>query len=386
MNAPSTTTDTRRPMPTPEPTGWSLTRFFKREWSLLLLAAILTAIVWDTMRSDVTVSEQVWLPLEIPADRTVLFDRPSDGVELAFDCPRSKLRTIKGDQGGTKSRLRLVVGEPPTRGFRLLNDRQDKIEIPFPAEYLQGGKHPLVDALGPNGWVYRLTPTDVTIVKPPLTRKSLSRLAEENIEALISVTSRTITLDAPPGGTESTIVPDAIDITPYLEAEGPFDGEHGPIPLTFDQWTNDVDKTDAIRVWRKQVELPTDMGAKLTLRKRIRKGVTNEVVFLVPEAYRYEFNFDSMPNRPPATSKYTGQLTGRTDVLDRLAQPDGLSKWYWGIRVVDVRELPQDASEGEKTVRATIEWVALHEFQNLGVRFAPDEDYDFSLKVERRPE
>ncbi len=388
MTTPSVTLETKRPAPEPRPSRWSLSRFFGREWSLLLLAAILTAIVWDTMRNEVMERETVSMPLVLPKEHVVLFDRPVNEIELAFDCPKSKLRAIRKNLAHEEGRPRLAVGGLPTSGSRPLSDGMDRIVIPFEERFLQGQKAPTIESLRISGWVYRLVPTAVTFESPAYTPESEALLKERNLEATIRISPQTETIDAPQNGMDATIAPDPIDIRPFLASSATVANDLGPISLTFLNWREATGRGPAIQTWRSQVNLPDNLTATLTLRKRIRKAIVNDVVFMIPDAGRYEFNLDSLPKRPQATTKYEGQLTGAKDVLDTLVSAKGLKTWYWGIRLSDLSKLPQSTSDGEKAILAFIEWVPLPEAQNKDVAFAPGDptDREFMLKIKRRSE
>ncbi len=370
-----------------------LVSWLRQDGGLLLLASVLTVIVWSSVH-DAVVKERSIPNVEVrlrvsDEDATRLgaqLRKPGERMDLKLYCSqREYMEALQriADNGHVIEIL--VRGEPqggrPERG--LGEQGEDRILWPFP-ERLFGDAGP---NRMPEGRVFRLARRDVRVL-PPGTRPSTQELAQRGLRAEVQVAPPSLDLLGPSEVIGTEIEPDALD----LDAASNDPAQLG-IPLrrglTFRTWARTPEDL-SMRAYRNRLLIGfPEAVATVILRPVAQREIQNDLVVLLDPVYEVIVQDKQKAGILPTERLLCkGVLSGRTADLDRLERSAAQGSWFYGLRLVDHEDLP-DVVNGtpgdEVTKHAEIIFVPGPELRELGATFVPsDAQLNFPVTVRLR--
>jgi len=389
-----------KPQTESRPTLEEARRFDVRAWvrqdaGLLLLAAVLTAIVWLSVR-DTVVKERsirnVEVRLVVDRDQATQIDAmledPYLRLDLTLHCtPREEQEALRALADNGHAVDVLVRGEPPPgiEERELGASPHDRIQWPFP-ERLFGVTGPPV---WPKGTVFRLTRKSLDVVQPE-TIPAAAELQALGLEAEITIEPQTFEVVGPRELLEETLVADPIDLGEAVQ-DAQRIGTPLRVPLTFEAWRARGARRNARQVYRSRIVagLPK-VSALVVLKPVAEREILNDLVIALDPAYEVEITDKPKAGvQPTVKSALSGRLSGRAADLDRLAKEAGTGSWFWALRLLDPAGLPDPvsgSSEEQVPKYAEIFFLPGPELTGVPVRFLPSAGQrSFPVTVRLRP-
>jgi hypothetical protein len=381
------------------PTLEEARRFDFRAWvrqdaGLLLLAAVLTAIVWLSVRDTVQkvrVIRGVEIRLVVEPDQAPRIDAvlsdPTVRLDLTLNCtPREEREALQALADNGYAVDWLVRGEPPAGSEeRPLGTAQDRIQWPFPVRLFPDG----VEPPGPPGSVFRLSRKAMSVA-PPATLPPTAELQALGLEAEITIEPGTFEVVGPRDLLEGDLVPDPIDLAEVVKDPQRV-GTPLRIPLTFDGWRTAGAQRSTRSTYRARIvaSLPK-ISALVVLKPVAEREILNDLVIALDPAYQVEITDKPKAGvQPTVKSALSGRLSGRAEDLDRLAREAGTGSWFWALRLLDAEGLPDPVSgsaDEQVPKYAEIFFLPGPELAGFPVRFLPSAGQrSFPVTVRLRP-
>lgn len=380
-----------RPAQAPMPAKTKKRSAFRRrdELGLVILALVLTAIVWTIARGSV-IEERP----PITGVRVVWERPPGSSVDVAFaeDTPRVDVvltcsapdyeearRKLKADG------LRLIPGPVnPNQPERNLTADQDEYDLPFHSSLLGGKSIPL-----PVGKVYLIETSMARLIPPRLEGPWPGGLRVE----LLSLEPPTFEVENVRAGLLREPIPvdeptvDDLRLDEDLGAEG----VRWIVP-TFRGWTGEAEGRQLDEARAKAVEDFPEIRMKVKVYGGAERVIDHEWRWALSDydLSTYEWRLGNPTDVGVKVSLLEGTFRGTEAELDFVQQNKG--KWHFEIAIFargdTPREslLPTTADEVEKEVMGTVRFVTDGDPGFGDVAFIPqgDQDKQVSIMVKRR--
>jgi hypothetical protein len=370
--------------------GWQA--WLLQEWGLLVLAVVLTVIIWDVT------SKQVIKPHTIEGVEVVLRLRPGD--EDRIGAVLDEAPTLVDVSIRTSARRRDEVVEALHRDGRLVlellvnpNVNAESRPINATDRWLWPfDDHETIDARAPlptrTGRVFRLRGMRQGPILMPDTIPPRAQLeAEHGITVRMDLSQATYSdLLAPGSVLGEGLRPDPIDLTEILAQDALPEG-NWPARLSFSQW-REAPGDAPQRAYRRGLRLP-EVTATLAFDRLVKKSIENKLVVLL-DPDRYEWVTPEVARPAMTYLVFTGDLLGPKRAIERLEK--SLEDWCWGVRVRprSDRPLPEKPTDGGETDFTTVDAEVVFmrvgeafEFAKVTFERKPGQD-SFDLSVRRR--
>jgi hypothetical protein len=380
----------------------SVWRRVGEESSLLVLAALFTAVVWylarENVRNEYTIEDVV---VNLPAET----DNQSYKVELIdktipvhLYCSERAYRELR--QRLPVAGVTFVRGDSSSgdqRGIdrQLFNDR-----LVYPSGVAQ---HVVEEKMKlPRGRVLKVSSYTIKIDEPMTPDAELAAFGVgvqivQQPDRQITATLPTDSIGKTDTGELARIRPDPLTPEDLGLTEADLDSRMGKefkVPLTFDEWRAEKNADGEFYPGRKSIKLPEDAHVVVRLYRDGEAELSNRLVYGVPPQWfeRYELRLVEaadlgVSGEGGREMTFTGTIVGtKSDLAALRAKP---REWNWQIVVSDEADkLLDELDEGRTSVPIPVKFALMlrEGFQNRGLRFRPTDRQkgEVVLKVSRR--
>lgn len=361
----------------------------RAEWSLLVLAALLTGVVWYLARENVLGDYKIGpfdiLTTQAEQDPEISVALKDAQVTILLHCSKQTMLELK-ERVEVNGGLEFEVGERPAGDERVIDTKHgDHFVYPFSDHYVRSAEMKL-----PQGRVVRRELQTIPVVEPKLPVEELEKGGLT--VAILGISPAQLKQIVPKSMFEDNrieIVPDpltlddlGIDATDFT-----FNEPIRSVPLSFEVWRKGRSETGRRERGQLLKKLEQGIRAQVRITRTAERALLHSYVIMVkPEVlqtYAIEpasqiLDEGDRTGFSPLSKSFTGIIQGTSTDLAKLGDTSLEGEWHWGIvfdkeTQLKIQNAMNTSDQDKFDVKGSLRLILTGKLRGLPLTFVPEE-------------